>query len=168
MRVKPLTLVSRWVVPEGWGLATAGLVGLAYLIAYPDDHGVPAILIEYAVAVVFFFAISSRSTFPRIDTAQPLLSDVPVKSAMSPVLRGALMAGWWFAVLSLDVVLTHRTFSSFLPGMSLGFGLSYLSWGRRLAKWEDDHGVEFLGPWWRLGVKGFYVRPRADRTADAD
>ncbi len=162
MRVKPLTLVRRWVVPEGWGLATAGLVGLAYLVAYPDDHGVPAILIEYAVAVVFFSAISSRSTFPRIDAAQPLLSDVLVKSAMSPVLRGALMAGWVLALLSLDVVLTHRTF--LLPAMSLGFGLNYLSWGRRLAKWEDDHAVEFLGRWWRLRVKGLYVRPRADTT----
>jgi len=73
----------------------------------------------------------------------------------------------WVALFCLDVILTGRTFSPLFPGMALGSGLSHLVWGRRMATWEDEHGVELLGPWWRTRVKGLSVRPRQDSPATA-
>ncbi len=160
--MKPLKRMRPWVVPEGWGMVTAGLVGLAYTLVYPDDLGILATIAVWVVAAGAFYVVGVRLTFPEMNAARPVSPDVPVKPSKGPFVHWALMTGGLMAVSCLYVLLTDRTFSPFFPGMVLGSGLSHLVWGRRMATWEDEHGVELLGPWWQLRVKGLSVRPRQD------
>jgi len=165
--MKPLQRVLPWVVPEGWGYVTAGLAGLVLAVAFPNPEyaGVVEILIYYVLASAFAFLIRRLWALPRVDTAMPAPVDVTVGPSKGPLTHWVLTAGGSLAFLILVSSLgfdldLDLSVSPPIAGLSLGFGFSYLSWGRNMARWETEHGVEVLGPRGPSGNKWLCVRPR--------
>ncbi|MDQ6839747.1 MAG: hypothetical protein M3137_15830 [Actinomycetota bacterium] len=91
--MKPLKPLRPWVVPEGWGMVTAGVVGLVYTLVYPEDLGILATFAVWVVAAGGFFVVGAPLTFPEMNAARPVSSDVPVKPSKGPFVHWALMTG---------------------------------------------------------------------------
>ncbi len=90
--MKPLHGLRSWIFAEGWALTAVGLAGLPYVIAVPNPHkdGVISILVEYVLGVAILILACGRWTFPRVDTAVAVRSDVPVKPPKGQLTTAAL------------------------------------------------------------------------------
>jgi hypothetical protein len=166
--IRPLIPLRRSHVLDAW-VCAPGVAACLLIIVFSGDYFELSVsdVLAYGVAFVLLALLNSRLQFSRslLDGAQPVPPDVPVErsqsvlSAMS-IIRAVALLVMILVVFALDPD-DAATTSVFYMALLLGFSLGFVFAGRKLARWEDEHGVEVLRARWRRSAKGLYVRPQA-------
>jgi hypothetical protein len=152
-------------VPDALVAAPGVAACLLILVAGGDYSGfsVSDVLAD-GVAFVLFAFLNSRMQPSRslLDGARPVPPDVPVERSRAAVWAMPTIRG----VAVLVIILVSSAFPGddagvyrFCTAILLGSALGLVVAGRKLARWEDDHGVEVLRARRRRGAKGLYLRP---------
>ncbi len=141
--------------PEVQGLVATGLAAYVLVFAFRGDYSIGGIVSGSLGFMVAMVVVSPDNFSDARELAESVPSDAPVDRAGSPQLPRTFTLDVVTLALVVVGVVVHVGETFLIPASLLGRAYVFRARERRLARWEDQHGVEFV----RLPGSGrVYVR----------
>ncbi len=141
--------------PEVQGLVATGMAAYALVFAFRGDYSIGRIVFGSLGFMVAMFVVGPDNFSDALELAESVPSDAPVDRAGSPQLPPAFTLDVVMLALVVVGLVFHVDVTFLIPASLLGRALVFRARERTLARWEDQHGVEFV----RLPGSGrIYVR----------
>ncbi len=140
----PFTPARGSYEPEVPGLVATGIVTGALVLAFRGDSSIAEIVARSVGFVAAMFVIGPDRFSDALQFAESAPSDAPVDRSRAPRRSRAFT----LEVVTLALVVVGAVFhldATFLaPAALLGRAYVLRARERTLARWEDEHGVEFV------------------------